>query len=50
MRRSIIELDDYRRVDGQDFPFSIKGITGSKTITLTFKEVSFPSTQTKHIQ
>ncbi|VAX32935.1 hypothetical protein MNBD_NITROSPIRAE01-1406 [hydrothermal vent metagenome] len=50
LRRSIIELDDYRRVDGRDFPFSVKGITGNEIITLNFKEVSFPPTKTKHIQ
>jgi len=50
LRRSIIELDDYRPVDGRDFPFSIKGITGGKTITLTFKEISFPPKTAEHMQ
>ncbi len=48
LRRGIIELDDYRSVEGQDFPFSVKGITDDKTITLTFKEVSFP--EAEHIE
>ena len=39
----VIELNDYRVVDGREFPFSVKGTSGSEVMRLTFKEVSFPS-------
>lgn len=50
LRRGLIELDNYQRVDGREFPFSVKGISGSEVITLSFKEVSFPLAETENIQ
>lgn len=41
-RRGMVELNDYRRIDGSDFPFSIRGFSQKATIALRFREVSFP--------
>ncbi len=41
-RRGIIELNDYRMINGNPFPFSVKGTGRGEAIHLTFKEVSFP--------
>lgn len=43
LRNGVIELNEYRVVDGREFPFSVKGTSGSEVMRLTFKEVSFPS-------
>ncbi len=42
IRRGIIVLDDYKMIDGRQFPLSMKGIGGGEVIDLRFHEVSFP--------
>lgn len=50
LRRSFIELDNYQLVDGREFPFSVKGVSGNEVISLRFKEVSFPPPATEQSQ
>lgn len=50
VRRGLIKLDDYRLVEGREFPFLVTGIAGNGVITLKFEEVSFPLTVTENIE
>ena len=41
LRRGMLTFDNYRKVDGHDFPFFVKGSGGGEGIVMTFREVSF---------
>lgn len=50
VRRGLIELDDYRQVEGREFPFLVRGTAGNDVITLSFEEISFPLTKTENME
>lgn len=41
VRRGMLTFDNYRKLDGRDFPFFVKGAGGGEEIAMTFREVSF---------
>lgn len=44
VRRGILKLGDYRKINGKAVPFYLKAIGREETIELKFKEVSFSNT------